>query len=103
MAKICIPGRDPNHGTNRTTNLMRYAPDMAVFVWCNDHITYPQELALSMDRPDIKVVPLLALERGCLLGLDRFVTIDHAANLSADLLEQVYLHNLRVAKEKASA
>ena len=43
-------------GTGKTTEQIKNAPKNAVFVWCNSHLDYPKDLAIFLERPDLKIV-----------------------------------------------
>jgi len=72
---------DKDRGTGRTTEQMRNAPPDSIYVWCNHHLDYPKLLARRLDRYDLRIMsPSAALERGGerLLGLHRYIVLDHA-------------------------
>lgn len=75
---------DNDPGTGRTTRQMEAAPKGALFIWCNDSLDYPRDLARRICRTDLVIVGLSALENGaCTLRGRTFsgVGVDHAANL----------------------
>lgn len=43
-------------GTRRTTDQMKCAPKRAVFVWCNNQLNYPRDLAKRHGRADLEIV-----------------------------------------------
>lgn len=43
-------------GTGKTTEQMLNAPKGALFVWCNDNLTYPIGLAIKLNRGDLEIV-----------------------------------------------
>lgn len=55
-------------GTGRTTKQMKEAPRGAVFVWCNDNLSWPRNLALTHGRKDLQIIGPTVLEG----TLDRF-------------------------------
>lgn len=65
--------------TGRTTQQLKNAPQGAIFVWCNSHTYYPQNLARELGRSDIKIKPFSWLEERNVRGLrGAHVVIDHA-------------------------
>lgn len=72
---------DNERRTGRTTRQMQEAPMGAVFVWCNDALTYPRLLAQRLCRGDLRIIgPSQLNER--LRGYHTVVIIDHAADLT---------------------
>lgn len=68
--------------TGRTAEQLNNAPKGAVFVWCNDRIAYPRDLADSLERKDITVRPLSWLQKQYVIGIRPVhVIVDHAAEL----------------------
>lgn len=45
-----------DRGTGITTRQLAAAPLDAVFVWCNDDLSYPKMLVRQLEREDIKIV-----------------------------------------------
>lgn len=43
-------------GTGQTTEQLRNAPHGAIFVWCNDSLSYPRQLAAKLKRGDLRIV-----------------------------------------------
>lgn len=43
-------------GTGRTTKQIKEAPQGAYFVWCNNVLWYPRQLAAKLGREDLNVV-----------------------------------------------
>lgn len=43
-------------GTGITSKQMTDAPILAVYVWCNGHLWYPQLLAKRLKREDLEIV-----------------------------------------------
>jgi hypothetical protein len=71
----------------RTSRQLQDAPQGALFVWCNERISYPKGLARFLKREDIEVLPLSALSFvGMCNRCPSVVIVDHAANLSAEAL-----------------
>ena len=88
-------------GSGRTTKQMKSAPIGAVFVWYNDHIDYPERLAVYLQRGDLKILRLSTLDHGAqtLRGIEFFgVVVDHAADLSDKQSEAVSRLLSRVRK-----
>lgn len=73
---------DPDRGTGRTTKQMKEAPKGAVFIWCNQHIDYPRELARKLGRTDLIIYgPAVFENNGFRLHGVRSIVIDHAARI----------------------
>ena len=71
--------------TGRTTRQMQAAPQGAVFVWCNTHVSYPLSLAKALGRHDIVVHPLQWLDPRNVIGREfSGLVLDHAAPLLSD-------------------
>ena len=65
--------------TGRTTNQMLSAPAKAIFVWCNDHIGYPRDLARAIGRTDLIIRPAGWLtDRNVKGRAAKQVVVDHA-------------------------
>lgn len=79
--------------TGYTTRQLKEAPQGAVFIWCNGHLSYPKLLAHELGRKDIHILPPLAL-RGPLSHIRALrplaVIVDHAAILTASDWENVF-------------
>lgn len=69
-------------GTGKTTEQMKEAPEGAVFIWCNDNLWYPRDLAKRLQREDLRIKGISALDRFELYGLRVPIIVDHAAELS---------------------
>lgn len=71
-------------GTGRTTKQMQDAPKGAIYVWVNQHLGWPRDLAHHLGCDDLQIVSPTWLERmGNWAG--RSITglvLDHAAELS---------------------
>lgn len=86
---------DPNdHGSGRTTEQLKAAPKGAFFVWCNDRLSYPQDLLKRLERTDIRVVGPSDV-RWMFRGLPVPVVVDHAAVLRQEDAELIATHNER--------
>jgi len=73
--------RREERGTGRTMQALRTAPRGAIYVWVNDHFTYPRELAKRLGRDDLRIVsPDFFLQQ--YRGTDRPVWVDHAVRLT---------------------
>ena len=68
-------------GTGRTRDQMSAAPTGAIYVWCNKYLTYPQDLARSINRRDLKIIGPKDVDYH-LQGIDTPVVVDHAAELN---------------------
>lgn len=72
-----------DRGTGRTTNQMKLTIDKSIFVWCNENLNYPKQLARELNK-DLEIVGPRWFEDNYkwagrkLIG----ITIDHAANLN---------------------
>lgn len=83
-----------DRGTGTTTRQMTEAPVGAVFVWCNSHTAYPQELAKRLGRTDLVVRPMSWLQPRSVMGRDfPGVIVDHAAQPDSE--GYAALHYLR--------
>lgn len=69
-------------GTGTTTQQMQAAPHGAIFVWCNNDLSYPRHIARSIGRGDLCIV-CAGEDWHRFLGyqLSGGVVIDHAARL----------------------
>lgn len=69
--------------TGKTQRLMLAAPHGALFVWCNDVLHYPKELARKLGREDLRIVSPGWLEYGGWRG-SRFpgMVQDHACDFT---------------------
>ncbi len=70
-------------GEGATTKQMMDAPQGAFYLWCNDNMAYPRNLAHSLQRDDLRVMPLSWL-RYENLAMSRHIplVVDHAAGLT---------------------
>lgn len=85
--------------TGRTTQLLKYTPKGGIFVWCNNYIEYPKELARRLERLDIQVKPASWLGIKRVQGLNIPVVIDHTLwqNMTTDHNEALhYLEDSRL-------
>lgn len=64
--------------TGRTTRQMKAAPNEATYVWCNQHTDYPEHLARSLGRVDLRIVGPSELLADRLRSRREKVVIDHA-------------------------
>ncbi len=70
---------DRNRGTGITTRQIKEAPLNAIFVWCNQELTYPAALASRLGRQDLKIVaPSTVLAPGFWDGRSGPIVVDHA-------------------------
>ena len=66
--------------SGRTTRAMQELPRDAVFVWVNQHLDYPKQLARKLGREDLRIVSPQWLEDRRWIGLDlSALELDHAA------------------------
>ena len=71
-------------GTGRTTQQMQDAPKGAIFVWVNQCLGYPRDLAANLGRDDLVIVPPSYLDTIDKLA-GRTITgilLDHATKLT---------------------
>lgn len=68
-------------GSGRTTKQMLQAPQGALYIWVNDHLYYPKELAKELGRDDLTIISpnLLGYQRGRQYPA---VILDHACRLN---------------------
>lgn len=74
---------DKRRGTGRTTKQMQNAPKGAIYVWVNQHLGWPRDLAASLGRDDLVIVPPSYLDTIDKLA-GRTITgilLDHATKL----------------------
>ena len=64
--------------TGATTKQMQSSPKGAIYLWCNDSIQYPKELAARLDRSDLRIVKRSWLETSH--GIHGDLVVDHAFN-----------------------
>ena len=77
-------------GSGQTSEQMKSAPRDAVFVWCNDGLRYPTDLARHLGREDLKIVGPGGAYMAA-VGTTRLVVIDHAAYqlVSAEVFDKI--------------
>lgn len=68
--------------TGVTAQQMRDAPRDSVYIWVNQHLSYPLRLAAILGRDDLKVVSPGWLRPSNVYGQRREVVVDHACWLS---------------------
>lgn len=67
----------------KTTKQMMEAPEYAVFVWCNTHLSYALRLARRIGRSDLEVVSPSWIDGPCWRGRKLSgVVVDHATRLT---------------------
>jgi hypothetical protein len=89
-----IPIED--RGKGYTRQQMLEAPQGALFIWCNERLHYPRDLAQHLGRDDLRIVSPDILGRGRyrLYGLRlSAIILDHAAAPNAE--EQATLDEAR--------
>jgi hypothetical protein len=80
-----FPGR---RRIGNTTKQMTQAPPSAAFVWRNEHLNYPRDLAKYLGRDDLLIISPAYL--GTLTNqAPRPVVVDHSTKLSPDLYNLV--------------
>lgn len=76
---------DNVRGSGRTRRQLESAKRGAIFIWCNDHIGYPKQLALDIGRGDILIHGRTDLDDGAYRFRGRMypeVVTDHACHFS---------------------
>lgn len=53
---VGLTGDEALRGLGHTTHQMEKAPHKAIFIWCNDQLSYPKALARSLDRTDLAII-----------------------------------------------
>lgn len=66
-----------------TTQQMQQAPQGALYVWPNHHLSYPNSLARELKRTDLKIISPSNLENQLIGARRKEVVIDHACELSS--------------------
>ncbi len=75
-------------GSGQTSEQMKSAPRDAVFVWCNESLRYPKQLARHLGREDLKIArPVYDEVFMIAAGTKRDVVIDHEADRTANKSE----------------
>ena len=70
-------------GSGRTTAAMKYAPRGAVYIWVNQHLDYPRELAHKLGRDDLVIVGPDWLTDNCWRGREYPGAVrDHAVEFT---------------------
>lgn len=78
---------DKDRRTGRTHIQIEHLPKDGIFIWCNDHLAYPRDLARKIGRADVKIYGRsILLEPWRLYGLHLSgASADHACHqLSAE-------------------
>jgi hypothetical protein len=83
-----------NRGTGRTAKQIKDAPINSIFVWCNNNTYYPKHLARSIGRHDLNITRL-AVDCERFLGVDSVIIVDHAAELSNEVVDRIQMLNSR--------
>lgn len=78
--------------SGRTTRQLEMAPKNALYVWCNSYLEYPKRLCRQLEREDIKVITIGQVDLA-MLGMPRFVVVDHDTQLTPKLAELITIHN----------
>ena len=70
-------------GSGITSQQMKDAKPNAVFVWCGSNTYYPEKLAQSLGRQDLKIVSPYWLRMESIRGREfTEIVVDHAADLT---------------------
>lgn len=67
-----------SRGDGKTHRQIESAPQGAVFLWCNEVLSHPKDLARRLGRTDLHIVGPNWLTRGLWRGVTRPLIIDHA-------------------------
>src|SRR5579863_5793008 len=62
MAKFAPRPLNRERQTGRTTEQMKCASPHAMFIWCNNKLEYPTDLARFLDRTDLQIRSLSVLD-----------------------------------------
>ena len=73
-----------NRQEGRTTLQLLNAPWGAVFVWCNDHLHYPGDLARFLGRRDLKIIAPRDIRKAVAFGRHAPFVVDHTATLTSE-------------------
>lgn len=69
--------------TGTTTQQMKDAPLNAIYIWVNDNVWYPKQLAFELGRTDLLIrSPAVLNHRDVLRATLIPIVIDHAARLT---------------------
>ena len=90
------------HRSGRTAEAMRAAPRAAMFIWCNNSLSYPRGVARWLKRTDLVIVRPCDVE-AALKGFDAPVIVDHNASLPAHIRLMVDAANLMHAQKRIAA
>jgi hypothetical protein len=70
-------------GSGTTTRQMQGAPQKAIYVWCNNNLSYPKNLTKNLGRDDLEIVSPQFIESDKWRGrLFSEVVLDHALELT---------------------
>jgi len=82
-----------DRGTGITTKQLKEAPKNSIFIWLDNHLSYPKRLCFDLGRKDIEVVQPSWIEsdrwRGRVFG---GIIVDHATiltNKQYDILAEI--------------
>lgn len=80
LIKDLEEGQDGSlRGTGRTKKQIEDAQQGSIFVWCNNRIDYPKQLAKSIGRSDVRIEGKSWLCSERIRGIDPFkIIVDHA-------------------------
>lgn len=70
-------------GSGYTTKQIRDAPRDAWFVWCNNQRAYPEALARTLGRRDLRIISAEEIDRRLRGMRNQTVIVDHATLLDA--------------------
>jgi hypothetical protein len=65
--------------SGKTTEQIRNAPEGAIYIWPNNSLSYPREIAVAFGRHDITFVSPAWIRPECFYGKSNPVEVDHAA------------------------
>lgn len=94
VAKCMVDAR----GSGQTAQQMQAASFEAVFVWCNNSLHYPRDLARHLGRTDLRIVSPSWVGSGQAQGCAHTIIVDHAAALSLRQRDEVDVINNHVQR-----
>lgn len=91
-------------GDGTTTRQMQEAPQGAVYIWCNGHLEYPQDLARKLGRQDLVIVSPHWLTDHRWVGRTLTgIRLDHATSLEQRQWDELQIALTRVRPPSEAA
>ena len=88
-----------NVGT--TTRQIKSLPIGAIFIWCNNDIRYPTNLAVSIGRNDLEIVGVSFLDNLKFLGREfTGFDVDHATEINENRLKAMGIIRTRIRAKR---